>query len=129
MVLANFNVEKCLIEQIKNYIANNNWTFEQQKNLILSKKPIVELQIRIYTLLLKTLSTDIETIKQTLEAEINKNQHSEDEQEKKKELVKKGKDEQLKERFNQELKKIAASIDHYIEEQQVLTQRMNQSSL
>ena len=97
--------------------------------MVLSKKPITEVQTRINALLLKAETADIEKIKHTLESEAYKNQRSDDERDKEKELVKKAKDEQLKERFNQELKQITSSINHYLEEQQLLVQRVNQFSL
>ncbi|RUR10399.1 hypothetical protein [Legionella sp. km772] len=127
--MANFNVEECLIEQIKNYICTTNWNFAQLKELVLEKKSITELLIRVDDRLSKAETADLEKIKHNLEAESYKKQCSEDEHDKKSELLKKAKDEQLKVRYNQELKKIASSIKQQLEEQQELIQKMNQTAL
>ena len=129
MMLANFKVEETLTEQINYYLSNNQWTFTELKALILRNKPIIEVQIKFEALLLKAQNLDLANKKQNLEIEMLKKQRTEDGLAHQNDGLKKAKDEQLKKRLNQELKKVSSSIERYLNEQQVINQQTAQISL
>jgi hypothetical protein len=125
-MLVSFDIQGCINEQMKIYLQDNALTFAQLKQLLINKKPIPEIHTRVSALLVKAQKENKDQVKKALETQVYKKQLAEDEQENKKDKANLLRDEQLKTRFKQELKKITSLINKHLEEQEILIQRANQ---
>lgn len=119
MVLANFNIQQCIVTQINDYLSEQPLTFKELKTLLTHKKPITEVQIKVQDLLEQAKRTDIKLLKSKLEEDVYKKQILEDEAESKKDTRQKMKEEQLSARFSKELVHVDTSIQAYYEKQQL----------
>lgn len=106
MLLANYNIQEFVTEQINSFLAEDELDFSNYKTLILNKSPIPIVHSTIVTTLNNSKKSDQIEVQKALEKQTYKNQLAEDEKQKKNGHSASLKDEELKERLTRELNHI-----------------------
>lgn len=106
MLLANYNIQEFVTEQINSFLAEDELDFSNYKTLILNKSPIPIVHSTIVTTLNNSKKSDQIEVQKALEKQTYKNQLAEDEKQKINDHSASLKDEELKERLTRELNHI-----------------------
>ena len=124
MLLANYNIQELVTEQINSYLAEDELSFTDYKAQILSKSPFPKVHSAIVTILNNSKKTDQIEVQKVLEKQACKNQLAEDEKQKKIDELAGIKDEALKERLVRELNHIPTLEVSYATEITLLKRRL-----
>lgn len=113
MILANYNIQEFVTDQINTYLTDNELSFSDLKTLLLSKSPIPNVHSNIVTILAQAKHSDQVEVQKALEKQAHKKQLAEDAQQQKQDRLAALKDEELKDRFTRELNHIPTQLSSY----------------
>lgn len=111
MLLANYNPQELVTEQINIFLKNADLTFSDLKQLILSKAPIPEVQLIIVNILKQAKKSDQTEVKNALEKQACKKQVREDKKQAEHDQATAVKDERLKEHLRAKLDRIPTRLN------------------
>lgn len=125
MLLANYNIQEMITEQINLFLTNYELSFSELKSLILSKAPIPQVHSNIVRILTESKNKDEIKVKKNLETQAFKRQRGEDEKQKKHDIDEEVDDEDSKARLERELKHIPTQLINYETECRLLELKLH----
>lgn len=125
MLLTNYNIQDVVMEQMNLYLSQQELSFTELKNKIISKAPLPKTHSAIITKLGKSRDADINKVQKALEMQAYKNQIAEDEKQRKLDALEESKDDDDKRHYKRDLDHIPTKIKEYETECQILQNKLH----